>query len=241
MSSSYLQSRTSASCTPTIKNLQPNIYSPRILSTASAAKPLLGGLIGAVLLAVSSMPQTLAAPDAIVAQNYPLLAPGSTGNSVSQLQATLKLLGFYSGEINGSYTAATQNAVAQFQSAAGILSDGIAGPSTWAKLLPAPDEVATIPASQIPAPPTAQAPEPQAPAPEVPSGPPILRPGIEGPAVSQLQQELTALGYYQGAIDGGYGEFTQAAVRAFQSDRGLVVDAIVGPSTWDALTQALSE
>ena len=202
---------------------------------AAVAKPILAGIASSVLFTVFTSASALAAPTILIAQNYPLLAEGSTGSSVSQLQATLKLLGFYPGEINGSYTAATQDAVAQFQSAAGISADGITGPSTWAKLLPAPSDVATIPASQVPIDPepvTAQAPE------DV-SGPPILRPDIEGPAVSQLQRELTTLGYYQGAVDGKYEKFTQEAVRAFQSDRGLVVDAIVGPSTWDALTQAL--
>ena len=173
------------------------------------------GIASSVLFAIFPSVSALAAPETLIAQNYPLLAAGSTGTSVSQLQATLKLLGFYPGEVNGDYTAATQDAVAQFQTAAGISADGIAGPSTWKKLLPAPGDVATIPASQVPVSPAPVA----APAPEEPSGPPILRPEIEGPAVSQLQRELTTLGYYKGEIDGKYGEFTQAAVKAFQSDQ----------------------
>ena len=230
MSSSYLQSHTLA-----IKHLSTNRYLPSVASVISTVKLLIGGSLSAILLASLPTAQSMAAPDAEIAPVYPLLASGSTGAAVSQLQATLQLLGFYSGEISGSYSAATQEAVAQFQAAADISADGIAGPSTWAKLLPSPNEVASIPASQIPAPAVTQQAEPEV------SGPPILRPGIEGPAVSQLQQELTTLGYYKGAIDGGYGELTQASVRAFQADKGLVVDAIVGPSTWDALTQALSE
>lgn len=194
------------------------------------------GLASGILLALLPSTQAQAATEVLIAQTYPLLSSGSTGSSVSQLQATLKLLGFYSGEINGTYTDATRRAVIQFQTAAGISADGITGSSTWSKLLPAPGDVAQIPASQEPEPPIATPPPTE---PTVPPGPPILRPGIEGPAVSQLQKELTALGYYQGAIDGGYGEFTQNAVRAFQSDRGLAVDAIVGPSTWNALTEAL--
>ena len=172
----------------------------------------------------------------LIAQTYPLLSIGSTGEPVSRLQATLKLLGFYRGAVNGSYTTATRDAVAQFQAAAGIAADGIAGPSTWETLLPTPGEVAVIPDSQVPAPP---APVASVPPSNDPPGPPILRPGIEGPAVAQLQRELTELGYYAGEIDGGYGDVTQEAVKIFQADRGLTVDAIVGPSTWDALTQAL--
>ena len=220
---------------PLTNNL--SLAKPYSRLVTSAAGPLIAGLASGILLTLLPTAEASAAPGTLVAQTYPLLSSGSTGSAVSQLQATLKLLGFYSGEINGTYTAATQNAVAQFQAVAGISADGIAGPSTWTKLLPAPGDVASIPASQEPAPPAiAQTPEPA-----IPAGPPILRPGIEGPAVSQLQKELTTLGYYQGAIDGGYGEFTQDAVKAFQADRGLAVDAIVGPSTWDALTEALSE
>lgn len=194
-----------------------------------------------------------------IAQNtaqeaYPTLTANSTGDSVSRLQATLKLLGFYQGAVNGTYTQATQEAVARFQAAAGIAADGVAGPSTWKKLLPTPGEVtntaiatAPIQPRTLPAPanPTANPPAtpptnaPANPPAEVPSGPPLLRPDAEGPAVAQLQRELRDLNYYDGEIDGGYGEQTQAAVMAFQRDQQLEVDAIVGNSTWDALTRAL--
>lgn len=214
-----------------------------MLSRSISSKPfqILAIASGVLVASVSPHLATVAAAETLisqtlVAQNYPFLSPGSTGTDVSRLQATLKLMGFYQGAVDGSYTAATQDAVAQFQSATGISADGIAGPSTWEKLLPSPDAVETIPANELP-----RQPRPSTAADEAaaPSGPPILRPGITGPAVAQLQKELTELGYYEGEIDGGYGDFTQAAVRVFQADRGLAVDAIVGPSTWDALTQAL--
>ena len=64
---------------------------------------------------------------------YPILSEGSTGASVSQLQATLQLLGFYQESVNGTYTPATVEAVAQFQLAAGISADGIAGAFYLAK------------------------------------------------------------------------------------------------------------
>ena len=230
MPSSYLPSNV-----PTAHFLRISKPYQRLL--VAVARPILTGITSSVLFALLPNVSALAAPRTLIAQNYPLLAEGSTGSSVSQLQATLKLLGFYLGEIDGSYTAATQDAVAQFQAAAGISADGITGPSTWSKLLPAPEDVTPIPASQVPTSPDPVA----AQASEDSSGPPILRPEIEGPAVSQLQRELTTLGYYQGEIDGKYGELTQEAVKAFQSDSGLVVDAIVGPSTWDALTQALQQ
>ncbi|MEO0770877.1 MAG: peptidoglycan-binding protein [Cyanobacteria bacterium J06649_4] len=174
---------------------------------------------------------------------YPILTAESTGEAVSQLQAMLSLLGFYQGAIDGTYSESTQAAVSRFQAAAGIVADGIVGPSTWQKLLPTPDDVSTVATAPRPTTPRpAETPPPQTntpPASVVPSGPPILRPEAEGAAVAQLQRELQELGYYNGPIDGGFGELTKAAVERFQADQQLVVDAVVGPSTWDALTNAL--
>ncbi|MGF1517888.1 MAG: peptidoglycan-binding protein, partial [Nodosilinea sp.] len=64
---------------------------------------------------------------------------------------------------------------------------------------------------------------------------PILRPGMEGDAVRQLQQRLRTKGVYSGAIDGIFGSQTEAAVRQIQTDNDLTVDGIVGPATWGLL------
>ena len=60
-----------------------------------------------------------------------------------------------------------------------------------------------------------------------------------------VQRILYCLGYDEGADDIGsfadaqYGPTTERAVQAFQDDRGLVADGIVGPQTWQALRQSL--
>ena len=58
-----------------------------------------------------------------------------------------------------------------------------------------------------------------------------LRTGTSGPAVSDLQKKLAAAGFDPGPIDGSFGPKTQAAVRAYQTAKGLGVDGIVGPET----------
>jgi peptidoglycan hydrolase-like protein with peptidoglycan-binding domain len=56
-----------------------------------------------------------------------------------------------------------------------------------------------------------------------------------GPAVAELQEVMTSLGYYDGDIDGVYGEDTVAAVEAMQEDLGVTPDGIYGPETHEAL------
>lgn len=68
--------------------------------------------------------------------------------------------------------------------------------------------------------------------------PPTLRRGDEGPSVERLQQALAEAGYYDGRIDGDFGRGTRRAVQAFQRDRGLDDDGVVGSGTWDALLGA---
>jgi predicted chitinase len=67
---------------------------------------------------------------------------------------------------------------------------------------------------------------------------PILRlkDGIEFP---ELQDEVkllqTKLGFIGDSIDGKFGVATEAAIKRFQQDKGLVIDGIVGQQTWVAL------
>lgn len=64
-----------------------------------------------------------------------------------------------------------------------------------------------------------------------------LRKGSEGDQVKAVQRMLYALGYDLGAakVDGDFGSKTEAAVRAYQKNKGLTVDGIVGQQTWSKL------
>lgn len=65
---------------------------------------------------------------------------------------------------------------------------------------------------------------------------PILRYGNRGALVDFLQTALLRAGYAPGPADGVFGPRTQNAVIAFQRDRGLRPDGVVGPVTEQALT-----
>jgi peptidoglycan hydrolase-like protein with peptidoglycan-binding domain len=63
---------------------------------------------------------------------------------------------------------------------------------------------------------------------------PLVRMGDQQHPVQTLQYLLRARGHSV-TVDGIFGPQTDAAVRAFQQQKGLAVDGIVGPQTWSAL------
>jgi murein L,D-transpeptidase YcbB/YkuD len=67
----------------------------------------------------------------------------------------------------------------------------------------------------------------------------VLRRGMSGNAVRQLQLALSATGYPLRA-DGRFGTRTEAALRRFQQDSGLASDGMAGPRTFAALRETLS-
>jgi peptidoglycan hydrolase-like protein with peptidoglycan-binding domain len=105
----------------------------------------------------SSAVVSLAAPPEIAqvvvggSVNRPTLKLGSQGERVSELQGALKLLGYYTGAVDGNFNETTANAVSQFKQAAGLPSDGIVDANTWQRLFPGEGTVASSPASPNPA------------------------------------------------------------------------------------------
>jgi peptidoglycan hydrolase-like protein with peptidoglycan-binding domain len=79
-------------------------------------------------------------------------------------------------------------------------------------------------------------PTPPKPTPKpIPTAGDTLHAGDTGPYVKDVQQRLTALGYWNGSADGVYGGLTSQAVMALQKAAGLGRDGVFGPATRRAL------
>jgi peptidoglycan hydrolase-like protein with peptidoglycan-binding domain len=135
----------------------------------------------------------------------PVLRPGSSGEAVRELQLALKGLGYDPGAVDGHFGTRTEAAVKAFQKAQGIAADGIVGDVTWVNID------------------------------EADMSDPTIRRGSTGNPVRRAQKRLTLGGYDTGGVDGIFGAGTESAVRRFQGDRGLTVDGVVGPRTWDEI------
>ena len=122
---------------------------------------------------------------------------------VRALQRRLRAVSVDPGPVDGRFGPLTEAAVRRFQSARGLVVDGIVGPRTM---------------------PTLRAPIPLARGAggDVPHG---------SGRVRALQRKLRVLGARPGPVDGRFGPRTEAAVRRFQRARGLAADGIVGPHT----------
>ncbi|MEA5515015.1 peptidoglycan-binding protein [Nodularia sp. UHCC 0506] len=199
-------------------------------------------------------PQRIAQITPRASISRPTLKLGSQGQWVSELQAALRLLGFYSGVVDGIYKENTASAVSQFKRAVNLNPDGIVDAITWQRLFPTePIITSTIPSpnQSFPVPtqinPPARVPNPQpqprptSPPRQIPGvqytsqGLPILRFGMRNSEVRKLQERLKQLGFLAGAVDGDFGVNTEAAVKAAQQRFGLEADGVVGGATWEAL------
>ena len=135
----------------------------------------------------------------------PTLSLGATGHDARRLQRIFVMTkALAPAGITGTFDATTEQTVRDFQQGAGLMVDGIVGPQTWQAL------------------------------PADPNTPTLYR-GASGVGVTGLQ---TGLKKYStsatdpGPVDGDFGPKTEAAVKAYQQNRDVQVDGIVGDQTW---------
>ncbi len=146
----------------------------------------------------------------VTVNGYTTLREGDSGDAVKTLQRALKNRGYYSGSIDGVYGSSTVAAVTAFQQRNGLRVDGTAGPSTQTALY----DTDALDADEFE----------------------TLRPGDSGIAIRNMQYTLYELGYYDGKVDGIYGDTTKDAVRAFQIRNSISpVDGIAGTKTLKVL------
>ena len=144
--------------------------------------------------------------DEVEVNGYTTLQWGDTGAAVKRLQEALKNRGYYSGKIDSTFGSGVYAAVKAFQKQYGLKADGIAGPATQNLLFNTSASSADTNTS--------------------------LKKGSSGTEVRNLQYVLSELGYYDGAINGEYGNTTADAVRAFQINNDITpVDGVAGPKT----------
>ena len=68
-------------------------------------------------------------------ENAPLLALGSRGTTVRDIQTFLNAQGLYNGPIDGIYGVQTRSAVVRFQQNNNLIADGVIGSQTWGAML----------------------------------------------------------------------------------------------------------
>ncbi|MGE5215244.1 MAG: peptidoglycan-binding domain-containing protein [Nitrospirota bacterium] len=137
--------------------------------------------------------------------NGPTISIGSTGRDVRRLQRIFVMTKvLVPANITGTFDSTTEQAVEDFQQGAGLTVDGIVGPNTW-QALPADPNT------------------------------PVLSRGDSGSVVTALQKGLkkySTPATDPGTVDGDFGPKTEAAIKAYQQDRGVAADGIVGDQTW---------
>ena len=163
------------------------------------------------------------------------LERGSEGAAVRALQKRLKELGYLSGSVDGSYGVSTEAAVIAFQQANGLTADGKAGTATLNAIYSQTAVRSGGGSANTGTTANSSGTSGQDTSGIASTGYVTLEAGSQGDAVRRLQQKLKSLGYYNGSVDGSYGEGTAAAVMAFQLRNSLTVDGKAGPATQRAL------
>jgi N-acetylmuramoyl-L-alanine amidase len=151
-----------------------------------------------------------------------LLRRGDHGPAVVEIRSTLQRFGLLGGTPqsdsegaapNDRFDSDVERAVRGFQQQRGLIADGIVGPATYRAIREAGWTLGDrMLALMISAP-------------------------MSGDDVVTLQERLLELGYDPGRPGGVFDDRTEAALRRFQREYGLVPDGLCGPETLRSLRQ----
>jgi N-acetylmuramoyl-L-alanine amidase len=146
-----------------------------------------------------------------------LLRRGDRGPAVAEIRSTLRRFGLLADTVLGAphdhFDPEVEHAVRAFQQQRGLITDGIVGPVTYRALREAGWTLGDRMLAYL-----------------------ISAP-MAGDDVVTLQERLLELGYDPGRPGGVFDERTEAALRRFQREYGLVADGLCGPATLRSLRQ----
>ena len=182
---------------------------------------------------------------------------GDKGDAVKEIQTYLIAQCLLNAKANGYYGTETMNAVKDFQEALGLEADGVCGTTTYRILRAAafdeidintfklgdyvpeyeletdgevdtPQNVGTTIGSVLSAVSTVKEIVQYAGVGDV------IKPGMQGDGVVELQNKLIEEGFYDGEAHGVCDSSTVNALKDFQKSRGLTADGICGKGTYRA-------
>lgn len=207
-------------CGPTTGSNAPtaDAQTGSVTAAASTATPSESTTPSPSETSTSAVPSTAASPSASASTASALLAPGSTGDKVRELQARLAQLNWYDAAVSGTYDETTTTAVSGFQAKRSLEATGRVDQQTWDALVqmtrqPTADELANV----------------------LTPGPALYATGATGDAVRDIQVRLRQLSWYSGTISGTYDAKTVAAVKGFQAKRAIPVTGEIDRRTLDRL------
>ncbi|GAA0178306.1 hypothetical protein SH2C18_13810 [Clostridium sediminicola] len=154
-----------------------------------------------------------------------ILKNGTRNSIVRDVQNRLKELGYFNVKPTGYFGNITESSVKRFQKDNGSIVDGIVGPITLKKMniqkiAKKSNNIVTSNSKN-----------------KIKS---IAR-GSKGKSVSQIQNKLKDMGYFNANITGYFGRITESSVKKFQKNNKLKVDGIVGKNTLNKLKASNSK
>ena len=161
--------------------------------------------------------------------NY-VIKYGMQGDDVAELHNILIALGYMDGVADGICGMNTVNAIKKFQSTHGLVADGICGTATFDLINFDAEEFTSGNVSNEK--PTVNENNYSSEIAEIGS---VIKPGMRGEGVAEVQRKLIENGFLTGRADGICGSRTVAAIKRFQESVGLEADGVCGLQTYAAL------